>query len=113
MTTNHTPGPWAATPNIDGSIDIVTDARHKHTFIGVVHPSKDASNDALLIAAAPTMLAELELLVTGLRDMVLGGRLTVADIPDDFDWLQSLLDNAREAIAQATGRKRERENEVL
>ena len=40
---------------------------------------------------APTLFTRYHQLLQGLRDLVDAGRLTEADLPDDFDWLKTQL----------------------
>ncbi len=43
------------------------------------------------IELAAAWLTHNNALADGLRNMILTGRLTKADIPDDFDWLHKML----------------------
>lgn len=93
MNTKHTPGPWKATESFapDGSsrgLHIRAWRNHVAYMPGVGH--QDFA-DAALIAAAPELLEALQRIVRA------GDRLSI-NHP-----LDGLVDEARAAIAKATG----------
>lgn len=50
-------------------------------------------------------------LKSGLKDMLRSGRLTRADIPDDFEWLVKSLKELDSATAEADGEELEQDEE--
>ena len=88
----HTPAPWYWSDN-------VPDAPKNHCTIvdadgfTIAEPSPMSEADARLIAAAPDLLAALQALV---------GEADLGEVDLDEDD-RALLDNARAAIAKATG----------
>ena len=87
MTAQHTPGPWAAVPVYQGSIDPLCDRPYQIQCEGVVIANvssfvHEMQANARLIAAAPELLAALE--------------ATIDLVPADW------LPRARAAIAAAT-----------
>lgn len=90
--TQHTPGPW--------SLEAVKDyLRHEDTGIDTEHP--EAIANARLIAAAPDLLAELDLAERVIRHAVQesAGRVK-AEIVGGWEFHAARI---REAIAKAEG----------
>ena len=85
MTTNttHTPGPWKTRDSLHENHGIVRTGTHMEVQI---HDSVCAEADARLIAAAPELLAALQVLVN-----------------DPHDTEPDCWANAARAVAKATG----------
>lgn len=101
MTTQHTPGPWSTGHNVYGHSRLAV-LNTRSVIIAEVTdwPDEDMTEaNARLIAAAPDLLAELELVVAGWEEIergeVRGRRLTA--------WEEERLSFARSAILQTRG----------
>jgi hypothetical protein len=90
MTTQHTPGPWTIANGHDARVYLIDDARG-HAVGELVYADARKPADARLIAAAPDLLAALRKLI-GAIDRLPGNNP-----------LDGLADEARAAIARATG----------
>ena len=100
MTATHTtPGPWRAYKRGKEPYTIRDDRREAivATTGGFYHPDKQAA-DAVLIAAAPDLLAALELCECELT-LYIG----LADQSNNPDAWHSAIDAARAAIAKGRG----------
>lgn len=94
----HTPGPWHVENDDDFYVLMDTlaatgDDQHMYVYAAPGTRPEQREADALLIAAAPDLLAACEYLTT----------LFVADINSDGLWLEEAYDRASEAIAKARG----------
>jgi hypothetical protein len=87
MATSHTPGPWAYEQESDNSADFWVFQAHGPTRVAV----EVSERDAALIAAAPDLLAALQRIIRAADRMPI-------DSP-----LDGIIDEARAAIARATG----------
>ena len=91
MTTQHTPGPWRAVPTTRAGNglawrDIVSDG----TAFAPFYVAGALDCDAALIAAAPDLLAALQ-------------NILLCDEAQDLESMANALQDARAAIAKATG----------
>lgn len=97
MTAKHTQGPWVAIPMPDGSIDICKSNAGYHIaqMLYTGYPA-DVQANARLIAAAPDLLAALE---------IAEGRLMCIDAQklDTVARNDDVIDRIRAAIARARG----------
>jgi hypothetical protein len=108
MTNTHTPGSWTASiaPSTSGrGYDISRDGVRIASTPGW-HPddarASDEASNARLIAAAPELLAALRPLAA-MGDASLRGAILAALRPHERDSFIAATDNARAAIAKATG----------
>ena len=90
MTTQHTPGSWTIANGHDARVYLIDDAGG-HAVGELVYADARKPADARLIAAAPDLLATLRKLI-GAIDRLPGNNP-----------LDGLADEARDAIARATG----------
>lgn len=97
MTTKHTPGPWEVRKYGSGGIDVID--RNAST-VAAIHLDDGDSDiyeaDAHLIAAAPTMLAALEIALE-----LLGNVTAMTD--SEADYLGQAENTISLAIAKAKG----------
>ncbi len=92
MSAAYTPGPWAAKPSMLRAVCITSASGPVATTSSASHVSRDTNiANARLIAAAPELLAALNKLVRAI-DRLPGSNS-----------LDGLADEARAAIAKATG----------
>ena len=85
----HTPSPWAVVTELRSHDEIVADMVNKIWVIPASHqPLGDNYADALLVSAAPDLLAAL---------------LMVLDDPDALDGRPRTYECVRAAISKATG----------
>ncbi len=93
-TAQHTPGPWMVEPDEDG-LFLVVDESREMDYIYIDQQQDNREANARLIAAAPEMLAALEVVVESWTSQFeRNGHLAP-------DWCKQ----ARAAIAKATGSK--------
>jgi hypothetical protein len=111
---NHTPGPYRILRRSDKSLDYTHDGKliivdTRQFFIASIHADADEREaieeeeqraNALLIAAAPDLLAALEAIATFRPDRA--GPIT-ASACSDTDYYIMLRDYARSALAKAKG----------
>lgn len=101
MNTNHTPAPWTAHKSDNGNLPcVLSDKVNDGGNFYVAQIISANESDARLIAAAPELLAALELCYTRLFNHGM-------DALRDPQWTQKLeneaMDAARAAISKATG----------
>lgn len=106
MNTKHTPGPWKLDPSFDPITNIFQQIAGGGFFVATVtHGNakgrEEREANARLIAAAPDLLAALELCITS------EGAACFSDMNSHPEYMQRRLyaisDLARAAIAKATG----------
>lgn len=98
----HTPGPWHRNIRAGGKYPVVFAGRNQHVA-QVVQQADPAETEANidLIAAAPELLAALQKIERGGVAVRIDAALN--ECPINPDVLQAIIDDARAAIAKATG----------
>jgi len=115
MTDTHTPGPWTAKPDlvegffrIEGCDPVFSDgggAVFADVYpwrAGAIDGAGEAAANARLIAAAPDLLAALQPLAA-MGDASVRKAILATLRPHERDSFIAATDNARDAIAKATG----------
>ena len=99
--TEHTPGPWEASPARRSIIIQTDDLLIAETLnrVGYDQTNEEAEANARLIAAAPELLARLRVAVATIEDLATRYKFSDADIEE----LQTVVGDWQSAIAKARG----------